>query len=482
MKTKSIYRSQSQPIGALFERAKEPAKVLCVPLDLAKKTHQCLFCNGQGKILKKPFAVDNTFKGLNHLLATLKRTCDSHRIAPKEVFFGAEDAGSYAANLLYALRHRGYLVVEVNAYEAKKHRENHQASNDKLDLLGIAKALLNRQGKALGEPDSITANLRQLCRQRRRLVALRTAVRNRMHCLIDRLFGGFCEEKNSGLKPFGKAALWLLAKRFSAEQMQARRTASLARALAARGVPQAQQVALKLKKLAACALPAPPEHRVALQVALAQQVQIYESLQKHIADLNVQIGYWLGHSPAAFLTTIRGIGVTLAAAVAAELGDLSKQRPLNNLCSYAGIVPRSKQSGGPQQAPRRGKVGKRSNHILKDYLVQSAQHLGMHGPEELRLDSERRQAAGQHAAFGIARRYLRLAKCLYKTHMAYLPHPLRPPSADPTQRALYYLHLWPSLREKWRRLDLLPTAFAKEQPLGKWRQIIEDTYEIKLNL
>ena len=82
-----------------------------------------------------------------------------------------------AKDFLYALRHRAYLVIEVSAYEAKKHRENYQASNDKLDLLGIAKALLNRKGKAQAANDSITANVRQLCRQRRRLVQLTTAMR-----------------------------------------------------------------------------------------------------------------------------------------------------------------------------------------------------------------------------------------------------------------------------------------------------------------
>ena len=342
MKTKSIYRSLSQQLSALFEGAQEPGKVLCVPLDLAKRTHQCLFCNGHGEILRKPFGVHNTVEGLSYLLEAVERTCEYIRIAPKEVFFGAEDAGSYAVNFLYALRHRAYLVIEVSVYEAKKHRENYQASNDKLDLLGIAKALLNRKGKAQAANDSITANVRQLCRQRRRLVQLTTAVRNRMHSLIDRLFAGFCEEKNSGLKPFGKAALWLLSERFSAGQMQARRTASLARALASPRVPQAEQVAIKLKEYAASALPAPAEDRFTLQLSLAQEVQMYRILQEHIEHLNKQIGYWLCHSPAAFLTTIRGIGVTLAAAVAGELGDLSKQQPLNNLCSYAGIVPRSK--------------------------------------------------------------------------------------------------------------------------------------------
>ena len=34
-KRKSVYRSQNATLRALFERAGEPSKVLCVPLDYA---------------------------------------------------------------------------------------------------------------------------------------------------------------------------------------------------------------------------------------------------------------------------------------------------------------------------------------------------------------------------------------------------------------------------------------------------------------
>jgi hypothetical protein len=72
-----------------------------------------------------------------------------------------------------------------------------------------------------------------------------------------------------------------------------------------------------------------------------------------------------------------------------------------------------------------GKVAKRCNHILKDYVVQSGNHMGLHGPEELMADYKRREAAGQHADFGISRRYLRTAMCLMKTSQIYMPEQLR---------------------------------------------------------
>ena len=44
---------------------------------------------------------------------------------------------------------------------------------------------------------------------------------------------------------------------------------------------------------------------------------------------------WLAQTQGAFLMTVKGIGMVLAAGVAAEIGDPATQRSVNNLTSYA---------------------------------------------------------------------------------------------------------------------------------------------------
>jgi hypothetical protein len=155
---------------------------------------------------------------------------------------------------------------------------------------------------------------------------------------------------------------------------------------------------------------------------------------------------------------------------------------LNNLASYAGIIPRVIQTGGPEGEIYTGKVAKRSNRILKDYVVQSASHLGLHGPEDLISDYKRRDAAGQHADFGIARRYLRMAMCLMRNSQMYLPPRLRKKDSKPEERTSYYLMRWPYLRDKWQKLNALEAAFAEDRPLGRWRTMVQGIYDIKLKL
>ncbi len=108
--------------------------------------------------------------------------------------------------------------------------------------------------------------------------------------------------------------------------------------------------------------------------------------------------------------------------------------------------------------------------------------MGLHGPADLMADYKRREANGQHADFGMARCYLRMAMCLMRTSQIYLPSQLRKAQAQIQERADYYLMTWPYLRDKWQKLGTLETAFKADHPLGQWRKIVQQFYGIKLKL
>jgi len=482
MKKKNIYVNQSQELLTLFEEAGNGAKVMCVPIDYAKKDHVVMFCNGHGHIFRKPFSIKNSPEGIEYLTEQVIRSCSHRRIDPKHVFFGGEDVGSYAENFVNTLRSGGWIVAGVNAHDAKEQRANMQASTDRLDLMGIASMLLNRRGNCSPAQSGIYRNLRTLVRHRRKLVVMSTEVKNRIHTVVDRLLPGFLNEKNSGILPFSKSSLFLMQDRFSPSQIRRRKRHKLIEILHRYGTATPESTAVKLQEYAARVLNTPDEYITTLQVSLAQHVKHFRCLQDSINHLKNEIAVWLAQTQGAFLTTLRGIGIVLAAGVSAETGNPHEQKPLNNLVSYSGIIPRVKQTGGPEGKTYTGKVAKRCNRILKDYVVQSANHLGLHGPEDLMADYKRREAAGQHADFGMGRRYLRMAMCLMRTSQIYMPQRLRNTEVKPEERAGYYLMIWPSLREKWNKADALEAAFEKDRPLGRWRSMVQELYEIKLKL
>ncbi len=482
MKKRNIYQKQSQELLYLFEEAGSYDKVMCVPMDYAKNDHLVMFCNGHGDILRKPFSVKNTPEGIAYIDDQVMRSCKRRGIKKEHVFFGGEDANSFAKNFVSTLRSKGYLVANVNAHDAKKQRVSVQASTDRIDLMGIASMLLNCRGNCCPAQSGIYRNLRTIVRHRRKLVLMLTEVKNRVHGIVDELFPGFLKERNTGIVPFTQSSLYLMEDRFSPKQIRRRRRKKLIEVLKRFGTSKVEETAAKLQQYAAKVLNAPVEYVDTLQLSLSQHVRHIRCLKESIAQMETEIALNLSQTQGAFLTSIRGIGLVLAAGVTAEIGDPNEQKSLNNLASYAGIVPRVKQTGGLEGKTYTGPVAKRCNRILKDYVVQSAHHLGWHGPPDLMNDYKRRDVSGQHADFGIGRRYLRMAMCLMRTSQMYLPLEFRKAELTIEEKAAYYMMSWPYLRDKWKKVNVLEEAFANNRPLGVWRQIIQHLYDIKLKL
>ena len=273
-----------------------------------------------------------------------------------------------------------------------------------------------------------------------------------------------------------------MEERFSPHQIRRRKRPKLIEILHRYGAKKPEDTAKKLQSYASCVLSTPIEYISTFQLSLTQHVKHFRCLRESIEQLEHEIAVWLAQTEGAFLTSIRGIGIVLAAGITAEIGNPHNQKPVKNLVSYSGIIPRVKQTGGTQGKTTTGKVAKRCNRILKDYVVQSANHLGLHGPEDLMTDYKRREAAGQHADFGIARRYLRTAMCFMRKPQIYLPPEFRRSETKPEERAGYYLMAWPTLRDKWKKAGALDSAFDDKHFLGRWRNMVQELYEIKLKL
>ena len=82
--------NQSQGLFHLFEVAWNNSRIMCLPIDYAKKDHVVICCNGYGDILRKPFSARNSPERVKDLIDQVTRSCRYHGINPKHVFFGNE--------------------------------------------------------------------------------------------------------------------------------------------------------------------------------------------------------------------------------------------------------------------------------------------------------------------------------------------------------------------------------------------------------
>jgi len=251
---------------------------------------------------------------------------------------------------------------------------------------------------------------------------------------------------------------------------------------------------------------------------LAQLVGLYRGLEQSITRIDREVAHWLARTPGAWLTSIPGFGITLAAGWTAELGPPSQTnnrdqsgklrelkappspsvqnrdllnpdfraqaewRSVRQLCSYCGVVPKSKQTGGPDKEAIVGPVQQRSNKRLKNVVLQAVQKVIRYGPEELRRAAQELQARGAHTEFALAKRLVRLGKYLAVTGTVYRPKAMMDPDTPKATLAAHYQSLWEKLLPKWRDKADLRDVFAPEHPLGQWRKMVQELYALELRL
>ena len=481
-KLNSIYAKQNPKLRQILEEAANPRKVLCAAIDYAKTKHVVLFVNGLGDILRKSFPVENTQQGLSVLLEEVQKTCHHRGIESKHVFFGGEDSPTYALNFLDQLTQKGFLVVRVSAWEAKNQRDNHQASTDNLDVVGIAKTMLQKASYCDQDRSLALESLRCASRDRHYCVEQQTALKLQIHHCINKLFPSFLIESKSGIPPFSKASLALMAQPLSPQEIQRRRRPALVKFLERQGLEKAAQAAEKLQGLAANVLPPCQVGRQSCQHSLGQFVIQYQTQAQCVGSFEKEMARWLAQSPGALITSISGVGVVLASGVLAELGDPSGWSPLRRLCSYIGIIPKVAQSGGPDKPAQTTFVQKRCNRRAKNWIVQVGAKMGECGPVELKDEHHKLKHNGQHADFIMSKRVLRIAKDMMRRGAVYRPKALLHPDTSPAELKAYYLDLWPRLLAKWRGLISVEELFCSQNPLGQWRQMVQELYHLSLPL
>jgi transposase len=477
----SIFQRKNPAIEKLFEDAGSPKKVMCIPIDYAKKQHTALVCNGEGSQLRGPFNIHNNPAGVEFVEEVVAGLCRKHSIRKKHVFFGGEDCSAIAFNFIHALLQKGYLGIGMNARDAAEERENQVASTDKLDLLGIASLLINKKrGRTLSAEFGDARVLRELTRHRMALVKAHTAGAYRIYHLVDQLLPGFLDEKQSGLTPFSDASLWLMSQSFTPRQILARKSGVLADKLRLFMVREPDVKVAKIKTLARSCLPPPAALCETLQANLAHEVSVYQHIGGCIQELDKDIARRLAATPGAMLTTVPGIGVTLSAALYAEIGEPARQRCLKRMASYAGLAARLKQSGGPDKEARTQGRSRRACVPLKRTIMDIALKMGQYGHEELKADFQRRVNARQIPRFTMGRRMLRICSHLVRNMAFFVPPSLLRDSEYDVRRD-YYARAWDKVLIKWRNAAAIQQAFANGAPLEQWRLMLNELYKLDLS-
>jgi transposase len=284
---------------------------------------------------------------------------------PGKVTVGVEASGptwSFVDQL------QGHLarVVVIDAAKTRW-KAGYAAKTDRLDARRLADALRRDSVVTIYYPPPAIRELRELCRYRRGLVRMRAGVKQRIQALL--LRQGVTAPAVSSLWQ-GRGARWL-----GTLTLAGRAGESLA------GLRQ-------------------------LLGYLAEQVRTVEGQVAAEAALDPIVGA---------LQTLPGIGPVLGLTIRAEIGAITRFPDPPHLASYAGVVPRVRQSG--QRRAWTGPITKQGSPWLRWALIEAA----MHGVQ--RADPVGRWARRLAMTKGALKARVAIARALCEDIFAVWPRP-----------------------------------------------------------
>lgn len=486
MVKQSVYPTRSQEVTNFFSQGVLPEKLLIIPIDFAKSDHLVHFCRGTGEfILNQPLTIYNTLAGADYLEKRIGGICRKYHLSRNHILIGGEDPPSYVFNFIHRLKSHDFKFVRVNAHEAKKFRANTRASSDSIDLNGIAQAMLNRRARDIAEFDEIYAALKSASRNRRKLVKQETAFKNQIHKSVDILFPGFLSETNTQMVPFSQASLWLMEENFSSVKIKRMRMETLVKGLRRNRATKAEETAKKLKQLSESVLVPPPDLVSYSGKSLATKIVLFRAIRESIKMEETEMARCLVQTPGFYFTSFPGIGIVLAGGIMAEYGDWRHWPPVDNMASYAGIVPRQKQTGGIDNQPLKGHLPVDCNRILKDWLLQGAYHVGttkhpMHksegedGLHRLLEHYRRVENNDGKSRLSTAKLLIKIGRQMVFNERIYLPSDWVRKPAPSEEKLFSYLEVVnKSLDEKWKSYDLSGIDQNKNS-LIQWRNYCDE--------
>lgn len=353
---------------------------LYVGIDIAKHIHEATVIDETGTIISGSLRFSNTTSGAGKLLAYLQRV----HADPSISHVGLEATGHYWLSLYSFLIGHGYRVSVINPYQSDAWRKVYLSSvkTDKEDAFLIADILRFGSFTQTHVPDETHVALRNLTRFRVAVNLQMTDTKRRILTVLDQVFPEFAELFSN---VFGKTALSILetySTPEAVESLSVRKLTNLVSKLSKGRFGREKAQAIKDAAHTSFGVTyALDSFTLQLQLLLKQ----LELLTEQLDALDGDIAHRMETIPST-LTSIPGIGVCLAAAIHAEIGNIRRFRTSSQLVSFAGINPTVRQSGNftgtKNRMSKKGSpylrlalwhaamVASRANPILKAFYEQ----------------------------------------------------------------------------------------------------------------
>lgn len=383
-----------------------------VGIDIAKRFHEAAIIDRAGKVIVKRIRFANSHAGFIKLMEAIRKLD-----APAE--FGMEATGHYWLPLYTHLRQDGQTIHVINPLQSDALRNMfiRQTKNDTIDALIVAEVIrFGRYCETQVAPENIVA-LRELCRQRFFIVDMSSDLKRKIIALLDQIFP---EYEKLFSDTFGKSSMELLANYTTPEEMLSVDSQILADLLnkASRGrfgLNKANEIQRTAKNSFGIMLASS-----SFSLIIRQYLEQLKSLESSVAIFDAEIARIMAGFDTK-LETITGVGTTLAAVIFSELGgDIKKFSSVPKLVAYAGLYPKSRQSG---ESKSDGHMSKRGSPYLRRAVWLAATVAAFNDPALSRFYEKKRSEGKDHlTAIGhVCHKILAIIFAVLRDNKPYFP-------------------------------------------------------------
>jgi transposase len=400
-----------------------PPEIGCVVgIDVAKASHViCALEAPSGAVRLKSTPIPATAEGYTQVVGWLREWAGGD---PARLLIGLEATGSLWEPLYDALVHAGYAVLLLNPHQTASWAASLglRAKTDGIDAHTLARGLLAGWARASAVPDETVQALRVLTRARRDLVESQSAARQRLQdelvTVFPELVGHLPERADLG----AAGVLRLLSVYSSAHVLARTPLDELSRVLeevSARRWGRAQAQALQdLAQRSAASTRAVTARAVVVRTLALHLLD----LQARVAELDAALAEVLRTDPPSqrLQAEVPGLGPTWTATIRAELGDVARFSRVDQAIAYAGLEPRTHDSGryvGQRRLSKRG-PGALRHALYMATLVAVRSRPEWQAQYQRLLDRGR---ARKEALTILSRKLLKVISHLLRTGASYDP-------------------------------------------------------------
>lgn len=387
--------------------------MLFVGIDIAKRNHEASVIAQDGRVVRKAMRFANSQAGYNKFM-------DMVRGLSEPVVFGMEATGHYWLTLYTHLRNDGYTVHVINPIQSDALRGMYirKTKTDSIDSVIIADVIrFGRYCETSVEPGDLQA-MRELCRQRFYIIDMASDLKRKVIALLDQVFP---EYEKLFSDTFGVSSMELLSQYTTPEEMLSVSSQQLAEVLekASRGRLGAEK-AVEIQDVAKNSFGIVMASG-SFSLIIRQYIEQIRSLESSVDIFDIEIARLLSGFDTQ-LTTITGIGPTLAAVILSEIGgDIRRFSSSAKLAAYAGVDPTVKQSG--DFSGTRMKMSKRGSPYLRRAIWLASTVAAFKDPAIHALYERKRAEGKDHMTVigHICRKMISIIFAVLRDNTPYVP-------------------------------------------------------------